>query len=99
MTELFELVSIPEAKGYAEVLVREYLRLNEHHGEQQFAAIAPMLDLLAGHLSTEQPQRDALTTFTVLLGGIYEVLVGNVTDSHSHAEYLYNFCAHGVVRS
>jgi AcrR family transcriptional regulator len=99
ITQMFEFVSIPEARGYASVLVREYLRLNEHYGEEQFAAIAPVLDVLAGCLETEQPQRDALTIFAVLLGGIYEVLVGNVADSSSHAEYLYNFCAHGVVRS
>src|SRR5437764_14117880 len=31
VTELFDMLSLPGAAGYAGVLVREYLRLNEHH--------------------------------------------------------------------
>lgn len=98
VTELFALVSIPEAKGYAGLLVREYLRLNEHYGDELLAALSPLLDLLASLLDTEQPERDALTMFGVLLGGIYEVVVGRVPDTRTYAEYLYGFCTRGVLR-
>jgi AcrR family transcriptional regulator len=96
VVELFDLLSVPGALGYAGVLVREYLRLNEHHGEEQLAALAPLLDLLAGYLESEHPHRDALTMFGVLLGGIHEVVLGRATDSRELAEYLHDFCARGV---
>jgi AcrR family transcriptional regulator len=96
VVELFEMLSLPGAVGYAGVLVREYLRLNEHYGEQQLAALAPLLDLLAGHLEGEHPHRDALTMFGVLLGGIHELVVGRASDPRELAEYLHDFCAHGV---
>jgi AcrR family transcriptional regulator len=94
--ELFDMLSLPGAMGYAGVLVREYLRLNEHYGEEQLAALAPLLDLLASHLATEHPKRDALTMFGVLLGGIHEVVLGRATDSREIAEYLHGFCTRGV---
>src|SRR5437868_8120636 len=96
VTELFEMLSLPGAVGYAGVLVREYLRLNEHYGEQQLAALAPLLDLLAGQLDGEHRHRDALTIFGVLLGGIHEVVLGRATDPRELAEYLHDFCARGV---
>ncbi len=96
VTELFDMLSLPGAMGYAGVLVREYLRLNEHYGEEQLAALAPLLDLLASHIESEHPKRDALTMFSVLLGGMHEVVLRQRSDSREMAEYLYNFCAHGV---
>jgi AcrR family transcriptional regulator len=94
--ELFDMLSLPGAMGYAGVLVREYLRLNEHYGEEQLAALAPLLDLLASHIESEHPHRDAITMFGVLLGGIYEVVLGRATNSREMADYLYNFCTRGV---
>ncbi len=94
--ELFDMLSLPGAAGYGGVLVREYLRLNEHHGEEQLAALAPLLDLLAGYLGSEHPHRDALTMFGVILGGIHEVVLGRASDPRELAEYLHDFCARGV---
>jgi AcrR family transcriptional regulator len=96
VTELFDMLSLPGAAGYAGVLVREYLRLAEHHDDELRAALHPLLDLLARHLSTRQPNRDALTMFGVLLGGIHDVVVGRVDRAAELAEYLYRFCAQGV---
>jgi AcrR family transcriptional regulator len=92
VTELFALLTIPGALGYAGVLVREYLRLVEHHEKELTEALRPLTDLLARHLNTKQKERDALTMFGVLLGGIHEVVVGRTANP----EYLFNFCMHGV---
>jgi AcrR family transcriptional regulator len=96
VTELFAMLGLPGASGYAGVLVREYLRLSEHYVDELRAALAPLLDLLAINLVSEQPRRDALLMFGVLLGGIHDVVVGRVDDSHELAEYLYHFCTKGV---
>ena len=98
VTELFDMLSLPGAPGYAGVLVREYLRLAEHHDDELRAALQPLLDLLAQHLASRQRNRDALTMFGVLLGGIHDVVVGRVDDSAELAEYLYRFCTRGVGR-
>src|SRR5829696_7973713 len=50
-----ELLALPGASGYAGVLVREYLRLNEHHSDELRAALAPLLTLLSRNLNTEHP--------------------------------------------
>ncbi len=94
--ELFDMLSLPGALGYAGVLVREYVRLAEHYGDQQLAALAPLLDLLASHLESEQPRRDAVTMFGVLLGGIHEIVLGRTANSREMAEYLHDFCTRGV---
>lgn len=94
--ELFDMLSLPGASGYAGVLVREYMRLAEHHDKQLRSALAPLLSLLARNIRSEQPQRDALTMFAVLLGGIHDVVVGRVTDTREVAEYLHRFCTEGV---
>jgi hypothetical protein len=98
VTELFAMLSLPGASGYAGVLVREYLRLSEHYVDELRTALAPLLDLLAGHLRSAEPRRDALVMFGVLLGGIHEVVIGRVDDAAELAEYLYRFCTAGVGR-
>ncbi|HET9730838.1 MAG TPA: hypothetical protein VFR41_15510, partial [Acidimicrobiia bacterium] len=86
----------PGAKGYAGLLVREYLRLVEHHNDELADAIAPLFDLLARHLRTDDPHRDAVTMFGVLLGGIHEVVVGRAHNTKALAAYLHRFCTEGV---
>ena len=98
VTELFALLGLPGALGYAGVLVREYLRLSEHHDEQLRAALAPLIDLLARNLATEHPHRDAQTMFGVLLGGIHNVVTGLVATPDDVAVYLHDFCTRGVGR-
>jgi AcrR family transcriptional regulator len=96
VTELFEMLSLPGASGYAGVLVREYRRLSEHHDESLHAALAPLLDLLARNLNSSQPRRDASIMFGVLLGGIHDVVLRRVDDPDELAEHLYAFCMKGV---
>ena len=96
VTELFDMLSTPGASGYAGVLVREYLRLSEHYDDELRAALAPLLDLLAQHLPSAQPRRDALLMFGVLLGGIHDVVIGRVDNPPELAQYLYRFCTKGV---
>jgi AcrR family transcriptional regulator len=96
VTELFDMLMLPGAVGYAGVLVREYLRLTENNEDALRAALAPLLDLLAGHLDTKQPHRDALTMFGVLLGGIHEIVMGRTRDAHELGEYLHRFCVQGL---
>jgi AcrR family transcriptional regulator len=98
VTELFAMLSLPGASGYAGVLVREYLRLVELHGEELDHALRPLTSLLRRHLGTADPARDARTMFSVLLRGIHEVVVGNATNADELAEYLYRFCTYGMGR-
>jgi AcrR family transcriptional regulator len=96
VVELFDMLLLPGALGYAGVLVREYLRLAEHHDAELRNALAPLLNLLASHLKTTQPNRDALTMFGVLLGGIHDVVIGRTANTRELAEYLHRFCTKGV---
>jgi AcrR family transcriptional regulator len=96
VTELFEMLFVPGAVGYAGVLVREHRRLAEHDDAGQRRALSPLVDLLARHLDSADPQRDAETMFSVLLGGIHDVVVGRRTDPREHGEYLYRFCTRGI---
>jgi AcrR family transcriptional regulator len=95
--ELFDMLSLPGAIGYAGVLVREYLRLVEHHQDELQVALRPLIDLLARNLATSEPRRDAITMFGVLLGGVHELVVGRGGKPRELAEYLYRFCARGVL--
>jgi AcrR family transcriptional regulator len=94
--ELFTLLTLPAADGYAGVLVREHTRLSETHPTELRVALAPLTDLLASFLTTADPRRDAETTFGVLLRGIHDVVLGHVPDARAHGAYLYRFCAHGL---
>ena len=96
VSELFDMLTLPGALGYAGVLVREYLRLAEHHDTELRNALAPLLNVLAKHLDTEQPNRDALTMFGVLLGGIHDVVIGRAHNTRGLAQYLHRFCTKGV---
>ena len=96
--ELFDMLALPGAIGYAGVLVREHGRLSEAHSEELRDALAPLIDLLARNIGSEDPKRDARTMFAVLLEGVHDVVVGLVADPHELAQYLAQFCIHGVGR-
>jgi AcrR family transcriptional regulator len=99
VVELFDMLTLPGAIGYAGVLVRERRRLIESHDAELRDALAPLVDLLAGHIDSDDPKRDARTMFAVLLEGINDVVVGRVADANELAEYLYRFCTEGVGRA
>jgi AcrR family transcriptional regulator len=94
--ELFDMLSLPGALGYAGVLVREYSRLMEEHDAQLRAALAPLIELLADNLGTSNQQRDAETMFAVLVRGIHDIVLGRVDDTAELARYLHRFCTQGV---
>jgi len=98
VTELFDFLAIPGALGYAGVLVREHRRLTELHDSELRDALAPLVDLLARLIASDDPKRDARTMFAVLLDGIHDVVVGRVADTGEHARYLAHFCMQGVTR-
>jgi AcrR family transcriptional regulator len=96
--ELFDMLALPGAIGYAGVLVREHRRLTELHDGELRDALAPLVDLLAAYIDSDDPKRDARTMFAVLLDGIHDVVVGRVSDAHELARYLVRFCMQGVGR-
>jgi AcrR family transcriptional regulator len=96
--ELFDMLTLPGAIGYAGVLVREHRRLTEIHDGELRDALSPMVDLLARFIGSDDPKRDARTMFAVLLDGIHDVVVGRVTDTNELARYLERFCTRGVGR-
>jgi AcrR family transcriptional regulator len=96
--ELFDFLTLPGAIGYAGVLVREHRRLTEAHAEELRDALAPLVDLLARNIDSDDPKRDARTMFAVLLDGIHEVVVGRVADTRELAGYLARFCIRGAGR-
>ncbi len=98
VSELFDMLARPGAMGYAGVLVREHRRLTELHDGELRDALAPLVDLLAGFIGSDDPKRDARTMFAVLLDGIHDVVVGRVSDAHELAGYLVQFCTRGVGR-
>lgn len=93
---LFDMLTPPGALGYAGVLVREQRRLTELHDEELRVALAPLVDLLALKIDSDDPKRDARTMFAVLLEGIHDVVVGRVADQQELADYLQRFCIRGV---
>jgi AcrR family transcriptional regulator len=94
--ELFDLIQLPGAIGYAGVLVHEYGRMREEHYETLSAALAPLVNMLAANIESLQPRRDAETMFSVLINGIHDLVIGRVTDASEYAEYLHHFCTQGV---
>jgi AcrR family transcriptional regulator len=100
VTELFALLSVPGALGYAGVLVREHRRLSEHYPLELRVALAPLVELIAVHIATAtgsvDGRRDAETMFRLLLQGIDDVIVGRATDPAELGEYLWNFCWNGL---
>ncbi|MDQ1475363.1 MAG: hypothetical protein QOE62_592 [Actinomycetota bacterium] len=96
VVELFDMLTLPGAIGYAGVLVRERRRLTESHDAELRDALAPLVDLLAAQIDSDDPKRDARTMFAVLLEGINDIVVGRVADANELAEYLYRFSTTGV---
>ena len=100
VTELFALLSVPGALGYAGVLVREHRRLSEHYPLELRVALAPLVELVSVHIaaatSTTDARRDAETMFRILLQGIDDVIVGRAGHAAELAEYLWNFCWKGL---
>jgi AcrR family transcriptional regulator len=100
VTELFALLSVPGAIGYAGVLVREHRRLSEHYPLELRVALAPLVELVAQHISaataSADPRRDAETMFRILLQGIDDVIVGRAANAHELGEYLWTFCWQGL---
>jgi hypothetical protein len=52
--------------------------------------------VIAAHLTSPQPVRDAQTVLGVLLTGMHDVVLGRVDDVSGFAAYLHGFCTHGV---
>ena len=100
VTELFALVSVPGALGYAGVLVREHRRLSEHYPLELSVALAPLVELVSVHIAAATPttdaRRNAETMFRILLQGIDDVIVGRAGDAAELAEYLWSFCWKGL---
>jgi AcrR family transcriptional regulator len=100
VTELFALLSVPGALGYAGVLVREHRRLSEHYPLELRVALAPLVELVSVHIAaattTSDARRDAETMFRILLQGIDDVIVGRAGDAAELAEYLWSFCWKGL---
>ena len=100
VTELFALVSDSGQLGYASVLSREHRRLSEHYPVELRVALAPLVELLAEHITaathTRDARRDAETMFRVILQGIDDMVVGRVADAREQAEYLWHFCWRGL---
>ena len=90
------MLTLPGALGYAGVLVREHRRLTEVHDDALRDALAPLVDLLARHIDSDDAKRDARTMFAVLLEGIHDIVVGRAADPHELARYLERFCTRGV---
>jgi AcrR family transcriptional regulator len=100
VTELFALIADSGQLGYASVLVREHRRLSEHYPLELRVALAPLVELLADHIGAAtdaaDARRDAETMFRILLQGIDDVVVGRTADAREQAEYLWQFCWHGL---
>jgi AcrR family transcriptional regulator len=101
VTELFALLTLPDAIGYAGVLVREHRRLIEHSYAEERVALSPLVDLLARSIAQAAPHRadahrDAETMFTVLLDGIHDIVTGHADDPRELGEYLHGFCTRGM---
>jgi AcrR family transcriptional regulator len=88
--ELFDMLTLPGASGYAGILVREYQRLAEHYPDELRSALAPLTGLLAPLIATPDP-RDTETVFGLLVSGIREVVLGRA-DAREQGTYLAQFC-------
>lgn len=97
---LFSLVTV--ASGYAMLLGREHLRLEERYPVELQAAIAPLVDLLAvtmaraadeGVIRAGDARRDAVLVFNLVLAHIHSAALGLLEgDPADAAEYLWEFC-------
>jgi AcrR family transcriptional regulator len=101
---LFEMLTNPDAVGYAGVLVREHRRLREEHAGELDVALAPLVDLLvheiraacaAGVCNTPDPSRDARVVFALVLDGIHEVTIGRERPLDA-ADHIWRFVWTGL---
>jgi hypothetical protein len=101
---IFELLTYPDAIGYAGVLVREHRRLAEDHPDELDAALRPLVDRLrselasgvrAGELEDVEPRRAAETVFALVLASIHEVTLGRA-EPRERAACLWRFCWSGL---
>ena len=104
LTGVFELLTLPGALGYAGVLIREHRRLSENRPDELAAALAPIIDVFGdelaagvteGVVTSPDPHRDARLTFTLVLDGIHEVVVGRAEPLDQAAD-LWRFVRGGV---
>jgi len=89
VTGIFDMASLPWARGYARVLVQEHRRLAEARTGELDAALAPLVDMLTEIVGDA---RDARTVFGLILSGLHDVALGR-TDAGDAVEYLCRFCA------
>jgi TetR/AcrR family transcriptional regulator len=103
LTGVFELLTLPGALGYAGVLIREHRRLSENRPDELAAALAPIIDVFGdelvagvteGVITSADPRRDARLTFTLVLDGIHDVVVGRA-EPLEQAAYLWRFVRGG----
>lgn len=100
VTGLFDLCTLPDADGYARVLVSEHRRLSQERPDELVAALAPIVAVIAtaiadavedGDASSPAPERDADTVFSLVLDGIHAVSFGRA-DAGDRAAHLWQFC-------
>lgn len=101
---IFELISLPNAGGYARMLVQEHRRLSEQRPDELRRALAPMIDLLsheldaasrAGVIAIDEPARHAQTMFALILEGVHDVTLGRA-EAFDQAAYIWQFCWGGL---
>jgi AcrR family transcriptional regulator len=93
---IFELATLPEALGYARVLVQEHRRLAERRPEELEAALAPLVELLA---EIAGDARDARTVFGLVLSGLHDVVALDRGEPRATARYLAGFAGHALDRA
>ena len=96
----FAMVTV--GSGYASLLVREHLHLQERHPIELQRALAPLLELLTAELSdgmragvvrAGDAHRDAVVVFNLVLAHIHAVVLGQLDDDmDAAAEHLWGFC-------
>lgn len=95
---IFALAVVPGAEGYAGVLAREHRRLSEARPGELARALAPLVDLLATEVSsvpTADVAADTDAVFTLVIGGIHDVIVGGAVAT-DRAAHLWRFCWSGL---
>jgi AcrR family transcriptional regulator len=105
---LLEFAALPDARGYAAVLVREYHRLADQARDAHRASIAPLVGLLAGEIDgamraglvrSGDPMRDSRTVFGMLLGEIADLVLNPGSppaDPEDVGAYLWEFLWRGL---
>ena len=101
---IFELLTHPEAVGYARVLSGEQHRLSDERPNELRGALSPLVGLLArevrgaraaGVIDPGDVDRAAETMFGIVLGGIADVTRGR-GDPVETAAWVWTFCLYGL---